>query len=93
VERGTLYAQDAVSYSFEDSKTWNYAVHGSIRHYVDGVVVECDIDPRHPLREGIVLLMAANAVEVDLRDLVWNGDGWEIDGMDWQTWRDGMSFD
>lgn len=89
VERGTLYAADSYAWDDSVSEVWNYAIHGHIRHYVDGVMVECEVDPRHPLREGIVRLMAAQALDVDLMDLVWNGNRWEIDGMSWQDWRDG----
>jgi hypothetical protein len=93
MDEGFLHSVVAADWDRDGIQFWQYSVTGYIRHYMDGVVQECRIDPRHPLREGIVRLMAANAVDVELRDLVWDGDGWEIDGMDWQKWRDGITLD
>lgn len=91
VERGTLHTADSYAWDDTISEVWNYAVHGHVRHYVDGVVQECQIDPRHPLREGIVRLLEADGHDLGLRDLVWAGDRWEIDGEPWHRWRDHMA--
>lgn len=87
-EDGNLHATRAKDWVGDYVKTWQYSLHGYVRHYVDGVVQECQIDPRNPLREGVIRLMVADALEVDADDIVWAGDGWEIEGLDWQSWRD-----